>query len=412
MTLNRAISPTPERLPPIVRKLKPKRYGDVFIILSVLMVMSMIISAPAEHTLRRDGNEWAGSSGYKTVGGCSEYQSFEAYSTGQTDIGVNWSYKPVGLQSGLDAEICIDSIIVKAGSNSLQIDSPVVGCGIMQHNLTVPQNSGVANYSFWYYPHSDGVLYYLTLTNYAIGAATGDVSETIMLTTDYGNPEVYIQDSGSNFQYVGLYTNDAWNAMMLSINLTTGMAGVASNDSAMPTEPTIWVPMLGALVFPINDFQIWIMDSISSLYIDEFRTQTTTPIITSGIPYGYANGTDTYYYNATSTIKDYSAASLNWSMDSNCSWLGFTEDPNGTTFCNVSGIAPELWFNSTYWVNLTVNDTDSFDYINWTFNLNYTPGVGPPIPPGPPSFFAVMIPLAVTFFVIGVIMKMMRRMRP
>jgi hypothetical protein len=85
------------------------------------------------------------------------------------------------------------------------------------------------------------------------------------------------------------------------------------------------------------------------------------PYIASPAPSYTAVLGQTYTYNATCSDPD--NGTTTWTLETNASWLSIASGGTGFNTCNLSGMPTNSF---TSWVNLTVNDTDSYDFINWT----------------------------------------------
>ena len=94
------------------------------------------------------------------------------------------------------------------------------------------------------------------------------------------------------------------------------------------------------------------------------KTLGGNPAITSPSPIGFTVMGQGYAYNSVSSSPD--TGTVNWTLATDATWLVIVEGGDGYGYCNVSGMptAPGV-----FWANLTVNDTDSYDYINWTINV-------------------------------------------
>lgn len=88
------------------------------------------------------------------------------------------------------------------------------------------------------------------------------------------------------------------------------------------------------------------------------------PAFTSSSPILVTVVGQSYSCNATSTSPDVGV--INWTFSTNASWLTVVAGGNGSMYCNVSGTPGSA---GLFWANLTVNDTDSFNFANWTINV-------------------------------------------
>ena len=88
------------------------------------------------------------------------------------------------------------------------------------------------------------------------------------------------------------------------------------------------------------------------------------PEITSAPPSGFTIEGRGYSYNATSDSPD--NGTVNWTLETDAAWLAVTEGGDGYTYCRVSGTPSS---SGGFWVNLTVNDTDSYNFVNWTLKV-------------------------------------------
>ena len=88
------------------------------------------------------------------------------------------------------------------------------------------------------------------------------------------------------------------------------------------------------------------------------------PAITSPPPIGFTVLGQGYAYNATSTAPD--NGTLNWTLETDAAWLTVAEGGDGFGYCRVSGMPTS---SGGFWANLTVNDTDSYNFVNWTFKV-------------------------------------------
>ena len=85
------------------------------------------------------------------------------------------------------------------------------------------------------------------------------------------------------------------------------------------------------------------------------------PDINSSVPTHMAALGVPYFHRATASDAD--NGSLIWQLFTNALWLTAFDGGNGSGYCNVSGIPDST---GTFWANLTVRDSDSYDYQNWT----------------------------------------------
>ena len=88
------------------------------------------------------------------------------------------------------------------------------------------------------------------------------------------------------------------------------------------------------------------------------------PAITSPSPIGFTVVGQGYIHNATSSSSD--NGTLDWTLDTDAAWLTIVEGGDGHGYCNVSGMPASP---GEFWANLTVNDTDSYNFINWTIKV-------------------------------------------
>ena len=94
------------------------------------------------------------------------------------------------------------------------------------------------------------------------------------------------------------------------------------------------------------------------------KTLGGDPEITSPSPIGFSVVGGTYIYNGTCTAPD--IGTTNWTLDTDAPWLSAVSGGDGYEFCNISGVPASP---GEFWANLTVNDTDSFNFINWTIEV-------------------------------------------
>ena len=88
------------------------------------------------------------------------------------------------------------------------------------------------------------------------------------------------------------------------------------------------------------------------------------PAITSPSPIGYTVVGQAYVYNATNSLPD--NGTVNWTLDTAASWLSVAGGGDGFNYCDISGVPTS---QGEFWANLTVNDTDSYNFINWTIKV-------------------------------------------
>ena len=93
------------------------------------------------------------------------------------------------------------------------------------------------------------------------------------------------------------------------------------------------------------------------------------PAILSTQPVEKAYVGQSYMFNATSSNPD--NETVTWTLETNATWLSMTSGGTGSAFAVVSGVPLSA---GTYWTNLTVNDTDSYDFLNWTL-VAYEQGI-------------------------------------
>jgi len=88
----------------------------------------------------------------------------------------------------------------------------------------------------------------------------------------------------------------------------------------------------------------------------------TPRIVSEGVSEGYT-------YSEYSSVLECSAPNNGpsvWALDTNAPWLSIGS--SNDTSCVVSGV-PDSW--GIYYVNLTVSDGDSGDYLNWTVTITH-----------------------------------------
>ncbi len=85
-----------------------------------------------------------------------------------------------------------------------------------------------------------------------------------------------------------------------------------------------------------------------------------TPIL-SGSPAASVYVGDPYHFNATCSAPNDGAT--DWALDTNATFLSISDGGDGHDYCNVSGTATPA---GTYYVNLSVSDDDSSDWVNYT----------------------------------------------
>jgi hypothetical protein len=120
--------------------------------------------------------------------------------------------------------------------------------------------------------------------------------------------------------------------------------------------PTI---ICSLLLIPLALFVPLTNQAIGSSMIGEILGGN--PAITSPLPQGFTVIGQGYSYNATSTFPD--NGSLNWTLETDASWLTISEGGTGYEYCRVSGNPTSP---GAFWANLTVNDTDSYNFLNWS----------------------------------------------
>lgn len=96
----------------------------------------------------------------------------------------------------------------------------------------------------------------------------------------------------------------------------------------------------------------------------EGKTLGGSPDIISAAPIEFTVVSQAYSYNALASPPD--SGQLNWTLTTDAPWFAVVEDGNGTSYCNMSG-TPSV--SGMFWANLTVNDTDSYNYVNWTIKV-------------------------------------------
>ena len=88
------------------------------------------------------------------------------------------------------------------------------------------------------------------------------------------------------------------------------------------------------------------------------------PAITSLYPTGFTVVGQAYGYNCTSSSPD--NGSVEWTLVTNAAWLVIVEGGSGLSYCRVSGTPSS---SADFYANLTVNDTDSYNFLNWTVKV-------------------------------------------
>lgn len=327
----------------------------IFPVLALLILSSII--AP----LSLDGSVKAHTTGFRTTTTLEE-NGFESYAPLATDIGDNWSYTPDigGPWAYSDAAIFVDVNMFHAGAQSLNVTvSPLsaTGYGMFTHNLTKVQNKGIVNYTFWFYANSPVTTFIATFFSNKTTAFPGGtiMDPDIAITDSYGTPSVYLVYSGT-YYWAGYYNEHGWNALFIQLNTINNTMGIATNQTTMPTIATNW-SILGSSLGVIDMIGWYLLDSSTMLSLDDFKVDTSAPLITSE-PITYSRISSSYSYNAVCTQSE---ETNYWNITTNATWLHWPiSNPNGTAYCNLTGTAPATM--SYYWVNLTVNDTDSYDY--------------------------------------------------
>jgi hypothetical protein len=71
-----------------------------------------------------------------------------------------------------------------------------------------------------------------------------------------------------------------------------------------------------------------------------------------------------YAFNATCTSPD--NGTTTWALETNASWLSVESGGTGVNTCNLSGTAI---LAGLFYVNITVFDDDSYDFLNWTIRV-------------------------------------------
>lgn len=89
------------------------------------------------------------------------------------------------------------------------------------------------------------------------------------------------------------------------------------------------------------------------------------PDITSGAPASIALIGHPYSYDAECSAPDNGV--VNWTLETNASWLAVASGGDGFQYCNLFGIPGST---GVFWARLSVNDSDSMNSLNWTVRVN------------------------------------------
>jgi hypothetical protein len=121
----------------------------------------------------------------------------------------------------------------------------------------------------------------------------------------------------------------------------------------------IAVTLVAALTVPL--LLIFATPSSIPLRAAALWTLGGDPAMLSTDPPGTAYVGRAYSFNATCTGPDFGTTT--WSLGTNASWLSVQSGGTGDTFAEIGGTPLSA---GTFWSNLTVEDTDTYDYLNWT----------------------------------------------
>ena len=154
----------------------------------------------------------------------------------------------------------------------------------------------------------------------------------------------YLDYSSLTYQEIGNVSGPDWS---LEVALNGGFAGKLASDD------TFHVSWLKA-VTPWNYSATWVMYRSSSNTGLAFNS----PAI-EGMPSTEASIWNRYEFTAHSRSSD--NGTNEWALRTNASWLSVSSSDEN--HCTVAG---EPAISGSYWVNLTVSDLDSSDFLNWS----------------------------------------------
>jgi hypothetical protein len=122
------------------------------------------------------------------------------------------------------------------------------------------------------------------------------------------------------------------------------------------------------LALPIAIVALLVIPSASILFTGQGRANSLpslafggNPHMTSQTPQALAIVGQAYDSSFTCSTPDNGSAT--WMLVTNSSWLAVVAGGTGFNYCALSGVPTT---SSVVWANLTVNDTDSYDFVNWT----------------------------------------------
>ncbi len=114
-----------------------------------------------------------------------------------------------------------------------------------------------------------------------------------------------------------------------------------------------------------------VVPSASLLFVGQGSANPASSLILGGDPHllspspaNVAIVGQAYDYNFSSSGPD--NGSVTWTLLTNASWLSILAGGTGSNYCELSGVPVT---SSVVWANLTVNDTNSYDFINWTMDV-------------------------------------------
>jgi hypothetical protein len=286
----------------------------------------------------------------------TEYNGFESYPLGTTDLGSNWSRH--------NTNLLVQNMVVEAGNRALSITGTSTdqwAC-YLHHSLTHPQPVGThAICTFWLRVDSIASYWVVHLWN----SSTGQPVSSIAIAPSAGSiADVYLFTGATSYIVVGTIAANAWGAFYIEVNLDNHTAGAALNTSSMPLGASTW----GALRTGTDNLAVDAWNTTAEYMMSMTETLDEFRLLSVPDPYIFTTPVDSctmlsnYSYQAACTHPD--SGTTAWNFKTNATWLVLqSSDPNGTESFNMSG-TPTV--PGSYWVNLTVSDLDSSDYQNWT----------------------------------------------
>jgi len=284
-----------------------------------------------------------------------ENETFESYENGETNLGSDWTSSHV--------DFLVQTSVFKNGAQALRLYPSGAGqwYSSMTHMLAYAQTEEQtlnATYTFWV-RHDDLSTDFCNI--YWWDSVEGQLSIYSSMKASLG---YRVWDGISTpVTITATLTNSVWYGVYMALNSTAHKWYCAISSASMPTAPThsgAWY----STAYDIDSIRVN-SEYQDYYYLDDFMqtNEGATPII-AGSPETTVLTDTAYSFNATCSPAD--VGSLDWSLTTNATWLAIDGSPDGTAYCNLSGVAQV----GTYWVDLSVNDSDSLDWLNWTVTVN------------------------------------------